>query len=400
LNGNLNDAMMFFATEITIQNKELQYLLVVTVIPIVTFTNLIPRLRKIIKCNLERFRLNKISNQSAAKADGKIKISGIFIHPVKSLRPVSVKSAILNNLGLEGDRTLMLIRPLPRPLYGDFLPNEATHTFVTQRQCPALATIVASFEESPGKRIKLSAGREKVYIDVSKASLKKKTTRYRAKLWGDVVDVVDVGQEAASFVQSNMKSTGDTFDDVRVVSMIPGVSKRKTDERYSPIDTVSPFLGSLPNVSLTDGFPLLVASEKSLEELNSRLRAKRKRPLPMSRFRPNIVLTGLNNAFDEDTWKSIQIGGPSGPILRIVKGCPRCKQSCTDQLTGKRDTEPLETLRDFRALGPNKEDVYFAQNALAIQPLFRKSTPIKVGDSVTVLTTGPPVWDMKPVQAE
>jgi len=385
---------MIFAPENTIQGKQLQYLLVLAVIPIVTYTKLIPRLRKVIQCHLERQRLQKISYQKALD-DGKITISGIFIHPVKSLRPISVPTAKLNSLGLEGDRTLMLVRPLSRPLYGDFLPNQATHAFVTQRQCPTLATIVASLseEKSPGKKsIKLSCGRDKVYVDISKKAIKKYKMRYRAKLWDDVVEVADVGEEAASFIQSKMKSVYGTFDNVRVVSMIPHVTKRKTDDRYTPNATLNPFHGSLPNVSLADGFPLLVASEKSLDELNCRLRAKKKSPLPMSRFRPNIVLKGISSAFEEDNWKAIQIGGPSGPILHIVKGCPRCKQSCTDQLTGKRGTEPLETLRDFRALGKNQEDVYFAQNALMAQPMLSSFATINVGDSITVLTTGHPVW--------
>jgi len=402
--------MMIFATDIiAIESKQLHFMVLLTVIAIVTFTKLIPTLRKVVQCHLERLRLRKISYRKVKTKNiekpgdvGKITISGIFIHPVKSLRPVSVTTAKLNSLGLEGDRTVMLIRPLPRPIYGEFLPNEATHTFVTQRQCPTLATMVASFsEETPAKQIiKLTAGRDKIYIDVSKAALQKYAIRYRAKLWDDIIDVVDVGQEAASFIQSNMKSAEDTYDDVRVVSMIPQVSKRKTDKRYSPTAALNPFDGSLPNVSLADGFPLLVASEKSLEELNCRLRVKGKRPLPMSRFRPNIVLKGSSSAFEEDNWKAIQIGGPSGPILHIVKGCPRCKQSCTDQLTGKRGTEPLETLRDFRALGTNKEDVYFAQNALMVQPFFSSSTSIQVGDSITVLTDGYPVWDLDTVQAE
>jgi len=400
---------MIFATENVIQGKQLQYLLVLALIPIVTYIGLIPRLRKVIQCHLERQRLRKISYKKAESInlmksgdDGKITISGIFIHPVKSLRPVSVLSAKLNSLGVEGDRKLMLVRPLPRPMYRDLLPNEATHVFVTQRQCPTLATIVASLsEESLGKKtIKLSCGRDKVYVDTSKKAINKYKMRYRAKLWNDIVDVADVGEEAASFIQSKMKSVENNFDDVRVVSMIPHVSKRKTDERYSPDATLNPFSGSLPDVSLTDGFPLLVASEESLDELNCRLRAKKKTPLPMSRFRPNIVLKGISTAFEEDNWKAIQIGGPSGPILHIVKGCPRCKQSCTDQLTGKLGAEPLETLRDFRALGKNQDDVYFAQNALMAQPMFSTSTTINVGDSVTVLTTGNPVWDIDTVQAE
>ena len=89
----------------------------------------------------------------------------------------------------------------------------------------------------------------------------------------------------------------------------------------------------IPQGSLQDGFPVLLTSEESLKELNKRLIEKGKDELPMSRFRPNIVVKGLKKAFDEDEWKAIQIGGKDGPIFHIVKGCPRCKQSCTDQVS-------------------------------------------------------------------
>jgi uncharacterized protein YcbX len=92
-------------------------------------------------------------------------------------------------------------------------------------------------------------------------------------------------------------------------------------------------------------------------------------------------------------------------ILHIAKGCPRCKQSCTDQLTGERGDEPLETLAEFRALGKNDEDVYFAQNAVlngdgSIWSSGRYKGVIKLGDPVTILTRGDPVWDSETVQAE
>jgi uncharacterized protein YcbX len=172
--------------------------------------------------------------------------------------------------------------------------------------------------------------------------------------------------------------------------MIPHITDRKADERYVP-DAALSLSGKLPQVALTDGFPILLASEESLMELNRRLNTKGKTNLPMSRFRPNIVIRGLSKAFDEDTWKAIQIGGPDGPIFHIVKGCPRCKQSATDQLSGERDTEPLETLAEFRALGKNSEDVFFAQNVV-MQP-GSQSKRIKVGDTVQVLSTGLPVWN-------
>jgi hypothetical protein len=250
--------------------------------------------------------------------------------------------------------------------------------------------ITLSCDSIPGKSIS---------INVSNEALTNYPIKHRAGLWDDVVDVVDVGDEAALFVQSIMRQEDDTYNDVRVVSMCPKLTDRKTDGRYLPKAALNPISGSVPNVSLTDGFPILIASEESLDALNGRLREKGKKEIPMSRFRPNIVVKGLRKAFEEDEWKAIQIGGDSGPILHVVKGCPRCKQSCTDQLTGERDTEPLETMSEFRAFGKDKE-LYFAQN-VALQLGTTGIMPtIRVGDQVRVLTVGNPVWDMDTVSAE
>jgi len=375
-------------------------------ITIVAGVALLPRLRRIYECHQERYNLRKITVQKNAQNENEeIKISGIFIHPVKSLRPVSVGQAYLDHLGLEDDRGIMICQPTPNQTFD---PNQATHRFVTQRQCPALATITASIPvevssifSKKKKIVQLSSKNSaKVSIDVSRWSLLNYPVRYRVGIWDDIVDVVDVGDEAASFVQAIMKTDEDSFQDVRVVSLIPGVTKRYNDERYLPKAARNPITGGVPKVSLTDGFPILVASEESLSELNNQLKIRGKSTLPMSRFRPNIVLKGQTKAFEEDTWKAIQIGGKNGPILHIVKGCPRCKQSCTDQLTGVRSSEPVETLTKFRALGSSKEDVYFAQNAILQAPLLCNKTLISVGDSVTVLTTGDPVWDIDSVKAE
>ena len=122
----------------------------------------------------------------------------------------------------------------------------------------------------------------------------------------------------------------------------------------------------------------------------------------MSRFRPNIVITNTSQPFDEDHWKAIRIGtGPKSVIFHVTKGCPRCKQSCTDQLTGERGEEPLETLAEFRSLGRCKEDVYFAQNAVMNGGKgIWKSGVIRINDPVTILTRGNPVWDKEMVQTE
>ena len=118
--------------------------------------------------------------------------------------------------------------------------------------------------------------------------------------------------------------------------------------------------------------------------------AKGKPAIDMSRFRPNIVVQGSSvKPFEEDYWKVISI---NGVIFHIVKGCPRCKQSCTDQVTGQVYQEPLATLAEFRATTVRKEDLYFAQNVIAA--MASQGQNISVGATVKVLQRGAPVWEM------
>ena len=317
---------------------------------------------------------------------------------VKSCRAVSVEKAEMDSLGFIGDRRLMLVEPAPTPLCGYFEPNQATHRFVSQRQYPALATINVSLpslsnnNNSAQKMIQLSTDDNDsrvVRIDVSSSVLlQKERQRYRSTLWDDVVDVVDVGDEASHFIQSILKQNS-----VRLVSMIPQTTKRPLDNRYVPKSALT-WTGDLPDGSLTDGFPLLLATTASLDELNARLTKKGKQTLPMSRFRPNIVLTPIlkehadnnNQPFDEDYWRTISVGD-NNTILHVVKACPRCKQSTIDQVTGDAsDTEPLETLKEFHAY---KDDVFFGQNIVLGNS---SNKTIQVGDTVKVLSRGSPIW--------
>ena len=106
----------------------------------------------------------------------------------------------------------------------------------------------------------------------------------------------------------------------------------------------------------------------------------------MSRFRPNIVVTGIA-PFTEDRMKVIQIGKT---IFHVVSSCPRCKESCTDQLDGTVSDEPVATMLDFRQLSKNPGGVYFAVNAIPAPG--STGNKICVGDTVKVLKWGEPVW--------
>jgi len=264
--------------------------------------------------------------------------------------------------------------------------------FLSQRQCPSLATVVATITPRD-KTLKLQCERlvgkhdKSIMIDMEPATTAK---RYLVSLWDDVVQVVDMGDSVAAFCQAVVDQDTEIPDEmkggVRLV-IHASTDDRSTSPTYTPASAHSVW-GIRPSVALTDGFPILLASQASLDELNRRLITKGKSPIEMSRFRPNIVVGGSTKPFDEDYWKIIEI---DGALFHIVKGCPRCKQSCTDQLTGKVHEEPLETMAEFRATTEVKEKVYFAQNVIAAQGSAGRK--IRVGAKVKVIQRGPPVWE-------
>ena len=128
----------------------------------------------------------------------------------------------------------------------------------------------------------------------------------------------------------------------------------------------------------------LIASEASLGDLNRRLNGKGIESIPMSRFRPNIVIKGIT-PFAEDQMKVVQIGSS---VFHIVACCPRCKQTCIDNATGFTTSEPLHTMMEFRER--NSNSVYFAVHAI---PAWNSiGNTIHVGDAVTVLQWGEPIW--------
>ena len=123
-------------------------------------------------------------------------------------------------------------------------------------------------------------------------------------------------------------------------------------------------------MGFADGFPFLLISQASLDELNRRLET----PLPMDRFRPNIVVEGCE-PHDEDGWNRMTAGEMS---FRVVKPCARCVITTTDQATGERGREPLRTLATYRRFG---SEVLFGQNLIHDGP-----GTLRVGDSCEITT--------------
>ncbi|KAL3902966.1 MAG: hypothetical protein SGARI_005589 [Bacillariaceae sp.] len=159
------------------------------------------------------------------------------------------------------------------------------------------------------------------------------SSHYMAGIWDDTVFVQDMGDEAAAWIQGIVDADDELQDGTQVRLVRHNINDRAANPTYTPTYAKT-WWGSTPLVSLTDGFPILIASEASLGLLNDKLKEAGKKAIPMSRFRPNIVIKESKKskqalqAFDEDKWKVIAIGDV---LFALVKACPRCKQSCTDQ---------------------------------------------------------------------
>lgn len=256
-------------------------------------------------------------------------LASIHVYPVKSLGGFAMLEARLTDRGLEHDRRWMLVDP-----EGHFL---------TQREHAAMACLHTSIHAN-GFRVTdrrngaaldlpwtLDAGEERM-----------------CGIWSDRVRTVR-GKEAWSAWFTERLGTP-----VDLVYM-PDRTRRHTDGRYAKGIT-----------SLSDGFPYLVLSQASLDDLNTRLEI----PVTMDRFRPNLVVSG-GHAYQEDEWSAVHIGDLT---FQLVKPCARCMIVTTDQQSGTRSKEPLRTMATYRSRGSK---VMFGVNAMG--PSFGT---IRVGDPI------------------
>lgn len=262
-----------------------------------------------------------------------IRISGLFIYPIKSCRGISRDDAEVVATGFADDRLWLVV--------------DRHGVFMTQRDWPALARVSVAVEDG-GLRVQTD-GMAPLDIETphSKASL------HPATIWRDDVRVATAGSAAAGWFTDLLGTP------CRLVRM-PDSSVRQVDLGYA---------AEGDRVGFADGFPFLLISQSSLDELNHRL----DKPVPMDRFRPNIVVDGCP-AHAEDQWLQVTMGEVG---FRVVKPCARCVITTTDQTTGVRNHEPLRTLATYRRVGQN---VLFGQN------LIHDGTgTLRVGDRVDIV---------------
>jgi uncharacterized protein YcbX len=270
-----------------------------------------------------------------------MQISEISIYPIKSLGGISLKDSIVEERGLRFDRRWMLV--------------DEKREFLTQRQFPKMATINVEIM-SDGLRVSLGKSEKMISFKPNTnddAVVKIWSSRCRAKIYE-----TDVNEWFSDVLRTNCK-----------LVLMPAETRRKVNYFYA--------VHKEDTVSFADGYPFLLVGEHSLADLNSKL----EKPVPMNRFRPNFVVSG-SEAFAEDNWKIIKIGGT---IFHVIKPCARCVITTIEQETGASGgVEPLKTLASFRIPKRSiKKKILFGQNLIAENV----GGILKVGDKLEIIET-------------
>lgn len=274
-----------------------------------------------------------------------IKISQLFIFPLKSGKGEAVSEIALNRMGIVNDRRFMLV-------------DENGH-FLTQRQHFKMALIDATPVDNGLKKqfaneansFRFSApGMDELIVPTPSDT---KSSHCKVKIWNDICDAIDCGNEVEAWFSDYLKSPA------RLVYM-PEKTFRSVDPNYCDDER---------SVNFADGFPFLLIGQASLDDLNKRLDNK----IEMNRFRPNLVISG-SEPFAEDNCSEISVEGDGNLRFNVAKACSRCLIPGINPETGQYEPEVLKVLGGYRQ---REGAIYFGQNLLG-----PAEGIIKLGDKV------------------
>jgi uncharacterized protein YcbX len=274
-------------------------------------------------------------------------LTALYLYPVKSCRGLAVASAAVDVHGLVGDRRFLVV--------------DAEGRFLTQRAHPRMALIETAL--TTDGLILSSPNHGSVSVPHASHLPPRASMSRSVMVWKDTVTADDCGDEPAAWLSASLGLP------CRLVQAGAAYS-RPLPGRKVP-STLDGRLSTRHEVSFADGFPFLVIAEESLADLNARLGA----PLPMNRFRPNLVVAG-GAPYAEDTWGRFRIGGV---VFHGATRCGRCVVTTTDQLTATRGQEPLKTLASYRRDADGA--VMFGRNLVHET----KAGRLTVGDAVEML---------------
>jgi uncharacterized protein YcbX len=268
-----------------------------------------------------------------------MQVSQIHYYPIKSCKGTALTEARIGKYGIVGDRAFMI--------------TDENARFLTQREYSKMALIKPTLVEG---EIKLEAPNTTPLT----IPILQEGERRVGQIWKNSVSVVDQGDLVAEWLSAFLGAS------VRLMGRAPDFV-RKLNPAYAPRET--------DTTAFADGYPLLIISEASLDALNARLIEKGEEPVPMNRFRTNIVVRGCQ-AFAEDNLPHIRIGDV---VFNGVKPCPRCPIPTIDQETGERTGEPIKTLNAFRRT--ESGDVLFGNNLI-----HANEGTIRVDDDIVLLS--------------
>lgn len=270
-------------------------------------------------------------------------LSGLVLYPVKSLRGCVVASAEVDELGIVGDRRFLIVDEQDR--------------FLTQRTVPRMIPLATALSTDTLTLSAPGAGAIAVWREAHDDAPLRSVT-----VWGkEGLLAEDCGEAPAAWLSDVLATR------CRLV--------RIGGKFLRPVERTG-YSGPGDHFHFGDGAPFLVASEASLADLNDRLAERHEPPLPMDRFRPNLIVSGCT-PYAEDTWPHFRVGEIA---FRAAGPCKRCVVTATDQLTGERGKEPLRLLASYRRHPHDPAEVIFGQNLIHET----KSGRLRVGDPVTI----------------
>lgn len=261
-----------------------------------------------------------------------MKVSHLYIYPIKSLSGIEVQEAEALEKGFKYDRRWMLV--------------DAENKGLTQRTHPHLSQIFVQMTETG---LEASHSGE---LDLKIPYSIENGAPVTVTVWEHTV----VGLVADAEINTWFSKIAN--ESCRLVYMPENASRPVNPKRARNSE----------HVSFADAYPYLIISQSSLDDLNSRLQT----PVPMHRFRPNIVVTGTE-PYAEDHWRDFQIGDLG---FYGTHGCKRCVFTTIDQETGKKGAEPLKTLATYRKEG---KEILFGLNSFA-----KEEGTLRVGDRVSL----------------
>jgi uncharacterized protein len=266
-------------------------------------------------------------------AESQLRLTALFIHPVKSCAGIAVARARITPQGLEHDRRWMVV--------------DAAGKMISQRKYPEMALLHTRIDAVEGA------------IAVTRADLPSLILPFTFD-GGPRIDI-EIWKHRGPAVRHEAGSKWFSTAlgrEVQLVCMPPSIVRPLTPDHATRGETVS----------FADEFPFLVASAASMDDLSARAGT----PLDVRRFRPNLVIAG-GDAWAEDDWRVVRVGAVR---FRLLKPCARCTIPSVDPDSGETGKEPLRTLATFRK---RDKKVYFGINAVADDP-----GELAVGDLVTV----------------